>query len=70
MPDHLHLAMRVRLSIRRRDVALAFINNLAHVLRMGAVWRPGYYVGTFGEYNMNAIRSAVRTTTPASLSGR
>ncbi len=37
-------------------IALAFQNNLAHMLMRGAIWRNGYYAGTFGEYDMNAIR--------------
>ena len=70
MPDHVHLALRGAIEHSPEEIALSFQNNLAHMLRQGAVWRPGYYVGTFGEYNMNAIRRAVRAATPASLSGR
>ncbi len=70
MPDHVHLALRGMIEHSPEDIALSFMNNLAHMLHKGAVWRPGYYVGTFGEYNMNAIRRAVRSATPASLSGR
>lgn len=70
MPDHVHLALRGAIDHTPEEIALSFLNNLAHILRQGPVWRPGYYVGTFGEYNMNAIRRAVCTATPATLRGR
>ena len=43
------------------EIALAFQNNLAFMVNRGAIWRRGYYAGTFGEYNMNAIRVRQRT---------
>ena len=72
MPDHLHAALRANAGNSPADVALAFQNNLAFMLKKGAIWRPGYYVGTFGEYNMNAIRRAVRleSASPAGQAGR
>ncbi len=56
MPDHLHLALRGKIEQSPAEIALAFQNNLAHVLKRGAIWMNGYYAGTFGEYDMNAIR--------------
>ena len=72
MPDHLHVALRANTEHSPEEVALAFQNNLAFMLRKGAIWRPGYYVGTFGEYNMNAIRRTVRleSASPAGQAGR
>ena len=72
MPDHLHVALRANIQHLPEDVALAFQNNLAFMLRKGAIWRPAYYAGTFGEYNMNAIRRAVRleSASPAGQAGR
>jgi REP element-mobilizing transposase RayT len=72
MPDHLHVALRAQLEHAPQEVALSLQNNLAYMLRKGAIWRPGYYVGTFGEYNMNAIRRAVRleSSSPAGQAGR
>ncbi len=58
MPDHLHVALRANLEHSPEDVAVSFQNNLAFMLKKGAIWRSGYYVGTFCEYNMNAIRRA------------
>jgi len=72
MPDHLHVALRANPEHSPEEVALAFQNNLAFMLGKGAIWRPGYYVGTFGEYNMNAIRRALRleSASPAGQAGR
>jgi REP element-mobilizing transposase RayT len=56
MPDHLHLALRPDLSQAPEEIALAFLNNLAYVLEQRPWWQSGYYVGTFGEYGMPAVR--------------
>ena len=50
----------------RPDVAPTFFTarvkgRLQHALRAAGtpvkmVWRPSYYLGTFGEYNMHAVR--------------
>jgi REP element-mobilizing transposase RayT len=56
MPDHLHVAVRGNINQSPAEIALAFQNNLAHMLKRGAIWMNGYYAGTFGEYDMNAIR--------------
>lgn len=56
MPDHLHLALRADIEHSPQDVALAFMNNIAFAFGQKAVFRPSYYVGTFGEYDMGAVR--------------
>lgn len=58
MPDHLHAALRPAPGESPVDVAFAYQNNLAHVLKLGRIWRDSFYVGTFGEYNMQAVRNA------------
>jgi len=60
MPDHLHLALRGNVDQSPRDIALAFQNNLAYALGQCRVWRDTYYVATFSEYDMEAIRRSVR----------
>lgn len=60
MPDHLHLALRGNVDQSPQDIALAFQNNLAYALGQCRVWRDTYYVGTFSEYDMGAIRRSVR----------
>jgi REP element-mobilizing transposase RayT len=56
MPDHLHIALRGNVEHSPHEIALAFQNNLAYALGQVRVWRYTYYVGTFGEYNMQAVR--------------
>ncbi len=56
MPDHLHAAMRGNLGQSPQDIALAFQNNLAYLLGQKPVWCENFYVGTFTEYDMWAIR--------------
>ena len=32
------------------------MNNIAFAHGMTELFKPSYYVGTFGEYDMNAVR--------------
>jgi REP element-mobilizing transposase RayT len=57
MPDHIHMSLRGNIDHAPEEIALAFQNNLAYVLGQVRVWQSTYYVGTFGEYDMNAVRS-------------
>jgi REP element-mobilizing transposase RayT len=57
LPDHLHLALGSPHDVAPADVALAFLNNLAYVHGMKAVFQFGAYVGTFGEYHQGAVKS-------------
>jgi REP element-mobilizing transposase RayT len=56
LPDHLHIAVRGAIAQSPEEIALALLNNLAHVLGQKAWWEAGYYAGTFGEYGMAAVR--------------
>jgi REP element-mobilizing transposase RayT len=56
MPDHLHASLRGNIAHSPEDVALAFLNNLAFALGQKPIWEPCYYAGTFGEYDMGAVR--------------
>jgi len=60
LPDHLHLAMGIGIDESPQDVALAYLNNLAFAHGMKPIYECGYYVSTFGEYDMGAVRSALR----------
>ena len=55
LPDHIHLALRCKIDESPESVALSYLNNLAFALGMTRVFRFGYYVGTFGEYDLGAI---------------
>lgn len=56
MPDHLHLALQGNPQRSPEEIALAFQNHLAGALGGIRLWEPNYYVGTFGEYTMHAVR--------------
>jgi REP element-mobilizing transposase RayT len=56
MPDHVHASLRGNIAHCPEEVALAFLNNLAFALGQKRVWEPCYYLGTFGEYDMGAVR--------------
>jgi REP element-mobilizing transposase RayT len=56
MPDHLHVALQGNVEHSPEEIALAFQNNLPYALGNFAVWKNTYYVGTFGEYDMRAVR--------------
>ena len=60
MPDHLHLALRGDYAHPPDQIASAFQNNLAYALGQQRIWCDNFYVGTFGEYNMEAIRRKVK----------
>jgi REP element-mobilizing transposase RayT len=64
MPDHIHAALRGNINDAPNDIALAFLNNLAYAMGQKAVWQPGYYAGTFSEYNMDAVRPREITGDP------
>ncbi len=56
MPDHLHASLRGNIAHSPEDIAVAFLNNLAYAVGQKAIWEPCYYTGTFGEYDMTAVR--------------
>lgn len=58
VPDHVHLAVGVPGTCTPASVALSFMNNIVHVFRHRGMVRSSYYVGTFGEYGMAAIRGS------------
>ena len=55
MPDHLHLLFRANVEHSPAQIAETFQNETAAAIGL-RVWKDTYYVGTTGEYNMNAIR--------------
>ncbi len=56
MPDHIHMALRGNFAHSPQEIAMAFQNNLAFALGSVRVFQATYYVGTFGEYDMQAVR--------------
>ena len=55
-PDHIHLTLGCNINESPGEVALGYLNNLAYAQGMKPVYRSGYYVGTFGEYDLGAVR--------------
>jgi REP element-mobilizing transposase RayT len=60
LPDHLHAALGCGFEESPEDVALGYMNNLAFAHGMQPVFCASYYVGTFGEYDIGAIRRKVK----------
>ncbi len=56
LADHLHQTLGVHYTESPQDVALCYLNNMAYARGMQAVYQFGYYVGTFGEYDLGAVR--------------
>jgi hypothetical protein len=54
--DHLHVTLGCGYEQSPEDVALGYMNNLAYAHGMEELYCYSYYVGTFGEYDMGAIR--------------
>ncbi|MGB6041970.1 MAG: transposase [Pirellulales bacterium] len=55
LADHIHATMRCLVDQSPQDVALAYLNNCAYACGMKQVFQFSYYVGTFGEYDRNAV---------------
>jgi REP element-mobilizing transposase RayT len=58
MPDHLHVALRGCPAESPDEIVFAYQNNLAYALGQQKIWCDNFYVGTFSEYDMDAIRRA------------
>ena len=56
MPDHVHLAVKASPEQSPRAVAEFFQVTTAKAVRMLGLWKDTFYVGTFGEYGMRAVR--------------
>ena len=53
--DHVHLTLGGVPNQSPSEIALRFMNNLAYLDGMKHVFEFGYYVGTFGEYDLGVI---------------
>ncbi len=53
--DHIHLTMGCPVDRSPEDVALSYLNNCAYACNVKPVFQFGYYVGTIGEYDRNAV---------------
>lgn len=57
MPDHLHIALRGNIKHSPLEIALSFMNNLSYIHGQNAIWEYSFYTGTFGSYDMNAVKN-------------
>jgi len=64
MPDHVHIALRGNIEESPEEIALALMNNTAFAMGQNAIWQNGYYVGSFSEYDVNAVRSRDSSSLP------
>lgn len=56
LADHLHVTLGCNLGESPSEVALGYMNNLAYAEEMKRIFEFGFYVGTIGEYDLNAVR--------------
>ena len=56
LADHLYWTMGCNPDESPEEVVLSYLNNLAFAHGMKALYCFSYYVGTFGEYDMGAVR--------------
>jgi REP element-mobilizing transposase RayT len=61
LPDHLHATLGCGIGESPEDVALSYMNNLAFAHGMQPIFCASYYVGTFGDYDLAAIRRVVKS---------
>jgi REP element-mobilizing transposase RayT len=55
LPDHIHILLGCPLQCSPEEIALSYLNNLAHVWGMKPIYSFSYYVGTFSEYDLGVI---------------
>ncbi len=60
LPNHVHLTLGCDVKESPMEVALGYLNNIAYGHEMKPIFQHGFYVGTFGEYDLGAIRQALR----------
>jgi REP element-mobilizing transposase RayT len=55
LPDHIHMALGAGLKETPEAIALSYMNNLVFATNQ-RLFEFGYWVGTFGDYDLGAIR--------------
>jgi hypothetical protein len=54
--DHVHLTLGCGIEESPLEVGLGYLDNLAYAHGMRPLFQFGFYAGTFGPYDMNAVR--------------
>jgi REP element-mobilizing transposase RayT len=57
LPDHIHYLIRPALRVSPYEVGSGLIERLNALRSMPNIYRPKFYVGTYGAYSMSAIRN-------------
>jgi REP element-mobilizing transposase RayT len=57
LPDHIHWTVGCGVDESPVEVALGYLNNIAYAHQLVPMFQFGFYAGTFGTYDMNAVRS-------------
>lgn len=60
MPDHLHVTLRGNIKHSPAEIGRCFQNDLASAVGNHRLWADGFYVGSFGEYSMDAVRTCTQ----------
>ncbi len=60
LPDHIHVMLGCYITESPMDVALGYMNNISYGHEMKPIFQYSFYVGTIGEYDLGAIRQALR----------
>jgi hypothetical protein len=60
LPDHLHLTLGCKIDERPVEVGLGYLNSLSDALGGISMYQNGFFVGTFGEYDLGAIWNVYR----------
>ena len=56
--DHIHITLGADVAETPTDVALAYLNNLAYFHKK-PIFQSGYFVGTYGQYDLGAIWNSI-----------
>jgi REP element-mobilizing transposase RayT len=63
--DHIHLELGCGIDEAPFDVAMGYMNNLAHAMGMRPVFEFSCFIGTFGEYDLGVIpRGSAESVAP------
>ena len=63
--EHLHVTLGCQLGESPGEVARSSMNNLAYGEGMKPIFEYGCYVGTFGEYDLDAVRRSLAGESPS-----
>lgn len=64
VPDHIHISLAGNPKMTPFEIGLSFLNNLAYSMKVGKCWREDFYVGTFSEYDLEALKNKININPP------